>query len=179
MACVLIYSAQQTLGTIYPGSHRTKYTYHKGICYGVAQSQEEKLSFKPLLRHSGAMLALVLLPDTAEDSSTEHCEGLRDTAELGYSEAGLLKNCLLPGCFTQLPNHLVCRRHHQKLHYSDVLAQKHLKRTCLNIQEGLNLICQSIFTFAFLGNNLLYEQEIKSLFIRLNEILKHHIHSLS
>lgn len=46
MACVLIYSAQQILGTIYPGSPRTKYTYHKGDCYGVSQSQEEKASFK-------------------------------------------------------------------------------------------------------------------------------------
>lgn len=26
MACVLIYSAQQILGTIYPGPHRTKHT---------------------------------------------------------------------------------------------------------------------------------------------------------
>lgn len=67
MACVLIYSAQQILGTMYPGSPRTKYTYHKGDCYGVSQSQEEKASFKRLVCHSGVTLTLVLLPDRAED----------------------------------------------------------------------------------------------------------------
>lgn len=39
MACVLIYLAQQIVGTIYPGSYRTKYTYHEGDCYGVSQSR--------------------------------------------------------------------------------------------------------------------------------------------
>lgn len=59
MACVLICSAQQIFGTIYPGSHRTKYTYHEGDCYGVSQGQEEKASFKQLLCHSGVMSTLV------------------------------------------------------------------------------------------------------------------------
>lgn len=39
MACILICSAQQIVGTIYPGSYRTKYAYHEGDYYGVSQSR--------------------------------------------------------------------------------------------------------------------------------------------
>lgn len=69
MACVLIYSAQLILGSIYPGSHRTKYIKHEGDCYGVSQSQEEKASFKQLVVTVilWVVLILVQLPDIAED----------------------------------------------------------------------------------------------------------------
>lgn len=93
MGCVLIYSAQEILGTMYPGSHRTKYTYHKGDCYRASESQEEKASFKPLECHSGVMLTLGCLTQLKiVPLNTTRVTAL-NTAELGYSKAGLLKNC--------------------------------------------------------------------------------------
>lgn len=77
------------------------------------------------------------------------------TAELKYSEAGLLKNCqqcrikklwgddtLFTAWRFHSASQIICYPEitTKKLQYSAVLAQKHLKRTtCLNVQEQLNL----------------------------------------
>lgn len=129
MACVLIYSAQQILGTIYPGSHRTKYTYHKVIAMKFLKAKRKK----PPLSH-WYVTALFCLPwsNCLTQLKMVPLNTTRVSASPGHSRAGvqrgrtfvsnvMLKNygemtlCLVPGSFTQLPNHLVCRCQQQKV----------------------------------------------------------------
>lgn len=86
MACALIYSAQQILGTIYPGSHRTKYTYHKGDCYGDSKSQEDK---PPLSHWYATVVSCLPCSNCLTQLKMVPLNTMRVSASPGHSRAGV------------------------------------------------------------------------------------------